>query len=180
MEGRVEEEVSELRKSIMEIVESVRFEEVTERAGLKGMKEYREVKKLKEEYSAKMETLLKLQREMSPEENYQLTGECWALEKRAEELKKKGFMEAIEGRSGELKESLIQLIVLKSEEMKVQSDYLFQVKAGSSTLRIFCIPKKQLETYELNFTFPWGMGFTHFENCFYLCGGRDLDWKFFS
>ena len=92
------------------------------------MKEYREVKKLKEECSAKLEILLKLQREVSPEENYQLAGEWWTLGKQAEELKKKGFMEAIEGRSGELKESLIQLIVLKSEaEMKGQSDYLFQV-----------------------------------------------------
>ena len=144
------------------------------------MKEYREVKKLKEESSAKMETLLKLQREVSPEENYQLTPECWTLEKKAEELKKEGFMEVINGRSGKLKESLIQLIVLKSEsELKGQSDYLFQVKAESSTLRIFCIPKKELKTYKLNFTFSRGMGFTHFGNCFYLCGGYDYP-KFFS
>ena len=34
LEGRVEEEVSEFRKSIVEIVESVGFEEVAERAGL--------------------------------------------------------------------------------------------------------------------------------------------------
>ena len=180
LEVRVEEKVSEFRKSIVEIVESVGFEEVAERAGVSEMKEYREVKKLKEECSAKMETLLKLQREVSPEENYQLTGECWALENKAEELKKKGFMEAIEGRSGELKESFIQLIVLKSEaEMKVQSDYLFQVKAGLSTLRIFCLPKKELKTYKLNFTFSRLMGFTHFENCFYLCGGWDYP-KYFS
>ena len=85
------------------------------------------MKKLKEDCSAKMETLLKLRRQVSPEEIYQLTGDCWALEKKAEELKKKGFMEAIEGRSGELKESFIKLIAFKSEaEMNSQSDYLFQ------------------------------------------------------
>ena len=44
----MEEEVSEFRKSIVEMVESVGFEEVAERAGLYEMKEYREVKKLKE------------------------------------------------------------------------------------------------------------------------------------
>ena len=52
---------------------------------------------------------------MSAEENYQLTGECWTLEKKAEKLKEKGFMAAIEGRSGELKKSLISLIASKTE-----------------------------------------------------------------
>ena len=80
------------------------------------------MKKLKEECSAKMETLLKLQREVSPSENYELVLECRAVENRVEELK----------------------------------------------------------TYELNFTFLIEMGFTHFENCFYLCGGWDLDEKYFS
>ena len=54
VEGRMEEEVSEFRKSIVEIVESVGFEEVAERAGLSEMKKYREVRKLKEECSTKM------------------------------------------------------------------------------------------------------------------------------
>ena len=39
------------------------------------------------------------------------------------------------------------------EEKEGQSDHLFQVQAKSSTLRIFCIPKKELKTYELDFTF---------------------------
>ena len=55
--------------------------------------------------------------------------------------------------------------------MKQKSEYLFQVQSGSSKLLIFCIPKKELTIYKLNFAFSYRMGFTHFENCFYLCGG---------
>ena len=92
------------------------------------MKEYREVKKIKEECSAKMETLLELKREVSPGENCQVELECGAIENRIEELKENGFMEAIEGRNGELKENFLQLIVTKNEaEMKQKSEYLFQV-----------------------------------------------------
>ena len=121
-----------------------------------------------------MEKLLKMERELGADENYQLTGECWALEKKAGELKEKGFMEAVEGRIQELKEHFIQLIGIKIEaQLNEQSEYLFQVEANSPILRIFSIPKKQLKTLELSFSFCYSMGFTHLENCFYLCGGCD-------
>ena len=46
--------MDELRKSIAEISESVGFEEIAEKAGLHEMTEYREVKKLREDCSAKI------------------------------------------------------------------------------------------------------------------------------
>ena len=90
-------------------------------------------------------------------------------------------MEAIEGSIGELREGFIQLIVTKSEEkMNEQSEYLFQVETNSSKLYIFCIPKKELKAHELQFTFPYGMGFNHLEDCFYLCGGWSTEGKYYS
>ena len=53
------------------------------------------MKTLREECSAKMETLLKLQRELGSKEYYQLTRECVALENRAETLQKKGLVSAL-------------------------------------------------------------------------------------
>ena len=91
-------------------------------------------------------------------------------------------MEAVEG--DELKETFIQWITIKIEPIKLpneESEYLLQVEKSSPKLLIFCIPKKQLKTYELNFTFYNGMGFTHVEKCLYLCGEQgQANWKFNS
>ena len=48
----------------MQITESVGYAEIAEKAGLYEMKEFREVQKVKEKCSSKMEKLLMLQREV--------------------------------------------------------------------------------------------------------------------
>ena len=53
------------------------------------MKEFREVQKVKEKCSSKMEKLLMLQREVEAQEHYKLTKECVALENKTEELEEK-------------------------------------------------------------------------------------------
>ena len=52
--------MSELREKIMNITESISFEQIAEGGGLNQREE--DIKKLKEECSAKIETLLKLER----------------------------------------------------------------------------------------------------------------------
>lgn len=53
-----------------------------------------------------------------------------------------------------------------------QTEHLFQVETGSSKLHVFCIPKKELKTYEVEISFAPGMGFSHVNNSLFLCGGR--------
>ena len=45
------------------------------------------------------------------------------------------------------------------------------MQGESCKVHIFCIPKKELKTYILKFTFSEGMGFHHVENSFYVGGG---------
>ena len=89
-------------------------------------------------------------------------------------------MEAVEG--DQLKESFLQMNTIKiNPRMNEESEYLLQVQKSSPKLFIFCIPKKQLKTFELTFTFYNGMGFTHVEKCLYLCGEQgQANWKFNS
>ena len=94
----MEEKVDDLRKKIIEATESLDFEEVAERAGLYEKEEYSEVSKLNYECSAIIEKLLKMEKEDESGENSMRAIECQSLEKRAEELRKKGFTEATEGR----------------------------------------------------------------------------------
>ena len=74
LKTKVEEKVSECRESIVEIVESFSFEKIAKKGGLSSKKEFKEVKKLEEECSAKMEALLSLEREVEPKEMYKLSG----------------------------------------------------------------------------------------------------------
>ena len=62
-----------------------------------------------------------------------------------------------------MKNNLIQLIIAKIEakdEVPVdksspfQSEYLFQVETGTSRLKVFWIPRKELRSYKLDLTFP--------------------------
>ena len=41
----------------------------------------------------------------------------------------------------------------------------------SPSFHIFCIPTKELKTYEVDFRFPNGIGFLHVEKSFYAAGG---------
>ena len=115
LQGSVEEQVSDFRKNLVSITESFSFTEIAERAGLPYKEEYKEVQKLKEECSARMKKLLNLERELEPKENFELAYECGTLEKKAEELKQKGFMEAIDGSILALRDSFIQLVASKIE-----------------------------------------------------------------
>ena len=53
------------------------------------------------------------------------------------------------------------------------------MESGTIKLHLFCIPKKELKTYELGFGFLSGMGFYHVENRFYVGGGANWS-KYFS
>ena len=85
----------------------------------------------------------RIEREVEPKENYMLAIECGALEKKAEGLRQKGFMQPIEGSRRKLKKSIIELIISKAEARAQQSEFLFQVEALSSKLHVFSIPKKK-------------------------------------
>ena len=50
------------------------------------------------------------------------------------------------------------IINLKQHHRKISLECLFQVESRSSRLHIFCIPKEELKTYEVDFTFPPRMG----------------------
>ena len=54
---------------------------------------------------------------------------------------------------------------------KTSPEWLFQVQANSYKLHVFCIPKKEFKTYELDFTFLYAVGFYLVEMAFYLGGG---------
>lgn len=62
----------------------------------------------------------------------------------------------------------------------MNEEYLFQAEAESSKLYVCCIPKRELKTYELPFTFSWGMGFYHVDGSFYVGGGTLDDDQYFS
>ena len=62
---------------------------------------------------------------------------------------------------------------------KEDPEYLYQHWTELSDLAVFCIPRKQLKTYEFTFKFPGGLGFYHVENSFYF-GGGVLGAKYFT
>ena len=53
----------------------------------------------------------------------------------------------------------------------LDSEYLFQLKQNTKSLRIFSIPQKKLNAVELDFQIPECPGFCQFRNELYLAGG---------
>ena len=60
-----------------------------------------------------------------------------------------------------------------SHHRKSSLQYVFQVETDTFKLHQFCIPRKELKTYEDDTPFSDAMGFYHVENSFYLGGGTN-------
>ena len=57
---------------------------------------------------------------MELRENYQLAVECGDLEKKAKELKERGFVEAIEGSTQDMRETYVRMIISKIEVKMIE------------------------------------------------------------
>ena len=79
--------------------------------------------------------------------------------------------------ASKIMKGLVAVDILDEEETvakkkKYQSECLIQPKDDSSTVHVFNIPKREVKTHKLSFTFEgtW-MGFCHFENDLFVAGG---------
>lgn len=75
-----------MRKNIIEIIESVDFDEVVRKAGLGGSAESEAIKKTREEWRRQLDQLLKLERELTPTENLELAEEYIELKYKLKEI----------------------------------------------------------------------------------------------